>query len=67
MALEVCKEYFSDEYRTGRLAVAVCNAGRYGEELSDMPHEQREGLALFYGVRVPSEKNSAGMEAIHNS
>ena len=67
MALEECKEYFSDKYWTDRLAVAVCNAGRYGEELSDMPHEQREGLALFYGVRVPSEKNSAGIAAIHNS
>lgn len=67
MALEECKEYFSNEYRTGRLAVAVCNAGRYGEELSDMPHEEREDLALFYGIRVPSEKNSIGIAAIHNS
>lgn len=67
MALEECKEYFFDEYRTGRLAVAVCNAGINSEELSDMPHEKREDLALFYGIRVPAEKNGAGIAAIHNS
>ena len=67
MALEEHKEYFTGEYQTGGLAVAVCNAGMYSEELSDMPHEKREDLALFYGIRVPSEKNSAGIAAIHNS
>lgn len=43
------------------------NTGRYGEELSDMPHEKREDLALFYGIRVPAEKNRTGIAAIHNS
>lgn len=67
MALEEHKDYFSGEYQTGRLAVAVCNAGINSEELSDMPHEKREDLALFYGIRVPAEKNGAGIAAIHNS
>lgn len=64
MALEEYKDYFSGEYQTGRLAVAVCNAGINSEELSDMPHEKREDLALFYGIRVPAEKNGAGIAAM---
>lgn len=67
MALEEYKDYFSGEYQTGRLAVAVCNAGINSEKLSDVPHEKREDLALFYGIRVPAEKNGAGIAAIHNS
>lgn len=67
MTLEEHKDYFSEEYQTNRLAVAVCNAGINSGELSDMPYERWEDLALFYGVRVPSEKNRAGIAAIHNS
>ncbi len=65
MTLEEHKDYFSEEYQTNRLAVAVCNAGINSGELSDMPYERWEDLALFYGVRVPSEKNRAGIAAIH--
>lgn len=45
-------EDFTYENVKSRLAVAVCNAGMNRKLLQDVPHEQREDLALFYRVRV---------------
>lgn len=67
MVLEEYKDYFTDLYETGSLTVAVCNEEANRLQLSDMPHEQREDLALYYGVRVPPMVNKNGIIAIHNS
>lgn len=67
MVSEEYKDYFTDLYETGSLSVAVCNAEANRVQLSDMPHEQREDLALYYGVRVPTMVNKNGIIAIHNS
>ncbi len=67
MVLEEYKNYFTDVYETDSLTVAVCNAEANRVQLSDMPHEQYEDLALYYGVRVPAMVNKTGIIAIHNS
>ena len=67
MVLQEYKDYFTDVYETDDLTVAVCNAEANRAQLSDMPHEQWEDLALYYGVRVPLRVNKNGIIAIHNS
>ena len=67
MVLQEYKDYFTDVYETDDLTVAVCNAEANRAQLSDMPHEQWEDLALYYGVRVPLIVNKNGVVAIHNS
>ena len=67
MVLEEYKDYFTNMYETDGLTVAVCNAEANRAQLSDMPHEQWEDLALYYGVRVPLIVNKNGVVAIHNS
>lgn len=67
MVLEEYKDYFTNMYETDGLTVAVCNAEANHAQLSDMPHEQWEDLALYYGVRVPLIVNKNGVVAIHNS
>lgn len=67
MVLEEYKDYFTDVYETDDLTVAVCNAKANHAQLSDMPHEQWEDLALYYGVRVSLRVNKNGIIAIHNS
>ena len=57
MVLQEYKDYFTDVYETDDLTVAVCNAEANHAQLSDMPHEQWEDLALYYGVRVPLRVN----------
>lgn len=67
MVLEEYKDYFTDIYETDSLTVAVCNAEANRDQLSDMPHEQWEDLALYYGVRVSPMVSKNGIIAIHNS
>lgn len=67
MVLQEYKDYFTNMYETDGLTVAVCNAEANRAQLSDMPHEQWEDLALYYGVRVPLIVNKNGVVAIHNS
>ena len=67
MVLQEYKDYFTDVYETDDLTVAVCNAEANRAQLSDMPHEQWEDLALYYGVRVPPMVSKNGIIAIHNS
>ena len=67
MVLQEYKDYFTDVYETDDLTVAVCNAEANRAQLSDMPHEQWEDLALYDGVRVPLRVNKNGIIAIHNS
>ena len=67
MVLEEYKDYFTDVYETDSLTVAFCNAEANRDQLSDMPHEQWEDLALYYGVRVLPMVSKNGIIAIHNS
>lgn len=61
------EEDFRYENVKNSLTVTVCNAKMNQKVLRDVPHEQREDIALIYRVRVPVSEREMGMITVHSS
>lgn len=61
------EEDFKYENVKNRLTVIACNAGMNRKILHDVPHEQREDIALVYHVKVPVLEMGGGMITVHSS